>query len=85
MLLSPAEVTIGAITRRSYNRRSRLPKLSPLPSPSKVITDVKPAEAIIGANASQSYHWCLQLKLSSMPMPAKVTTNTAAHQSQSYH
>ena len=59
MLLSPAEVTIGAITCRSYNRRRRPPKLSPLLSPSKVITHTKPAEAIIGADASQSYHWLI--------------------------
>ena len=45
-----------------------------------------PPEAIIGADASQSYHWCRhQLKLSSMPMSTKVTIDTAARQPQSYH
>ena len=74
MLLSSAEVTIGAITRRSYNHRGRPLKLSPLPPPSKVITGAKPSKAIIGADTSQSYHWCcyqLKLSLSSMPIPTK--------------
>ena len=53
-----------------HHRCHHPPKLAPLPSPSKVITGAKPAEAIIGADASQSYHWCCcQLKLTSMPMP----------------